>query len=198
MSAPPQNAPELVEEVRDDLEPGEEVVWISRPDPWGYSRQAWPAMLFGLVFGGSAVLWIVSAWTTSRKGGDLGTMTLFGIPFLLVGAFMALAPVSMRRAARGSLYVITTRRAITRLRKAWGTTEVTSFRADRLTSLIRSVRRDGSGDLIFEKFTTKAGSGHTVVRRGFVGLRDVREVERILTDTVLRRVDRTGTETAIR
>jgi len=43
----------------------------------------------------------------------------------------------------------------------------------------------GAGDLVFEQFTQRRGSGTTTVRRGFMGIADVRQVEDLIHGTLL-------------
>lgn len=177
------------QEVARELEPGERVVWAERPDPKSYARGQWAIALFGVPFTAFAIFWIVgAAWGTSKAPGGAGVFScfpLFGLPFLAVGIGMVTSPLWMRGRAAKCVYAVTDRRVIVRVAKAFGSVEIQSFHPDRLTSMTRVERADGSGDLIFEQFTTRQGSGHTTVRRGFMGLRNVRGVEDLIRKTLL-------------
>ncbi len=87
--------------------------------------------------------------------------------------------------AKMTIYALTNLRTIVLTGKFFGGFTVESFEPSRLTSMTRSQRADGSGDLIFEQFTKKQGSGTTTIRRGFIGVENVRQVEELIHSTLL-------------
>ncbi|MCA9041773.1 MAG: hypothetical protein KDA65_15575, partial [Planctomycetaceae bacterium] len=101
---------------------------------------------------------------------------LFGLPFVLIGFAMLSSPLWSARAARRTIYVLTTERAIT-FEGGYSTT-ITSYKPEQLQELQRVQHADGSGDLIFEKIATRDSDGdrHTT-ERGFFGIPDVKAVE---------------------
>lgn len=183
MSAPyrvPMLTLDLRRLVDDELQDGERIVWLAQPRQNLYRRPAWVIVLF-------AIPWTAFSLfiTTMIVDKESWFMALFGVPFVLVGLGMLSSPFWMGRKANRTVYAITDRRAIVYEGKAFGGISVQSYYPDRLTGMIRNQREDGSGDLIFEQFTTRQGSGHTTVRRGFVGLERVREAEEIIAGQLL-------------
>ena len=72
-------------EIRPELEPDERVLWAGQPRQG--LRFSWfdlYAVPFGLFFFGFAVLWTTGAYH------GMPIFALFGVPFLLVGAYVCL------------------------------------------------------------------------------------------------------------
>lgn len=183
---------ELSQALMRELRPGERIVWSGQPVPKAMRRGAWLASLFAIPFTAIAVTWVVfssmGTWFSSRNDGPewpAAMIPCFGLPFVLVGVMLLLAPIWMGRAAYRTLYTITDQRAIV-LRRRWlGAMFVQSFAPDQLASLERHERSDGMGDLIFQHDVTRSGTSVVTVRRGFIGVPNVAEVERILSATLL-------------
>ncbi len=179
--------PEMEEAIRLELEGGEKVVWVGRPRPWPLVGAELGMFAFGLAFSSFAVFWI-SGVAQAPKGGPV--MALFGLPFLGVGLYVLSAPLRAWSRARGTCYLLTDRRAITREPEfgfAGWTVRVESFDPADLTAMFRAERRDGSGDLVFREVLIPAGrSGwkSRKERRGFLSIADVREVERLVRSTL--------------
>lgn len=171
-----------------ELEPGEHVVWVGQPVPRLAARGAWVISVFAVPWTAFAVFWMVGA---SHAAGLFG---LFGIPFVAIGIAMFFAPAWMRRAAAGTVYLLTERRAvIVRPALLGTTTTVRSYRPAGLGAMTRRERSDGSGDLIFEQYTTRDSDGdRRTTRYGFMAVERVRELERLVQDTLL-----TGTGTQV-
>ena len=180
-----------------ELEKDERVAWSAMPLPRAYARGAWAISLFGVVFGGFAVFWMVMAWfgtkSTGSAGGAFpaGLFPLCGLPFLAVGAGMLTAPVWMRRRAAKVIYAVTDRRAIVITPVAFRGESVRSFAARQLGSIERIERPDGSGNLIFARdmyltSDSEGGSRSGVRLVGFVGVADVRAAERVVRELVER------------
>src|SRR6202035_2197504 len=98
---------------------------------------------------GLALVWIVVAVIVSA-----GLMAPCGLPFVAVGILLMVSPVWLRRRARQTIYAPTDPRAIGWERAWWGTVTVRHYSAAGLGRMSRSERADGSGDLVFEEFTT--------------------------------------------
>jgi hypothetical protein len=92
------------------LDPGERLLWEGRPATGlRWSRQDLFLLPFGLVFAGFAIFWEVSV---IAAGAPL-FMVLFGVPFVLVGLFLAVGRVFWDSyARRHTAYALTDRRAI--------------------------------------------------------------------------------------
>lgn len=97
------------------LDDGEHVLWQGRPDPgieWGQALSA--QSLFGIVFTAFSLFWMGAAaamtWGAGNAPGIFILFPLFGLPFLLVGLFMAgghLVWAAYLR--RSTVYSVTTR-----------------------------------------------------------------------------------------
>lgn len=184
---------ELRPQIDRELQPGERVLWFAQPDPRLMRRGTWIVSIFGLVFMGFALVWILmtaggAAAVGGRIGGIIGfgLFSLCGLPFLGVGGAMLTGPLWIGKRAARMAYVITDQRAIIWEAGWFGRLHVQSFGPERLASMTRSERADGSGDLIFEQFTTRAGTGVRTVRRGFLALPQVREAEQAVRDLLLK------------
>ena len=119
-----------------------------------------PLTLFGSFFGGFALLWMVV--TSSASIGDDSLIwrffPLFGLPFLLIGLAMFLAPLWGWMSARRTVYAISSDRAVIIQGRS-----VRSFESDEIEELERYERADGSGDVIFH---TEHIASHGRRRRG--------------------------------
>jgi hypothetical protein len=181
---------DLDQRLRSELRPGERIVWVGRPLAKLARRGSILLVVFGVPFTGFALFWMFMAgWIASQTSGDggsgpFGLFWICGLPFLAVGLGMLTSPFWAARAAGRTAYAVTSERAVVLKVGVWGTMSVVSFAPDRLTRIERRERPDGSGDLIFEEFVERRGSGSMTVRRGFIALADVRDVEEIVRRTL--------------
>lgn len=174
---------------RDDTEPsalavaqremrsGERLIWADRPAPGRMALSGLALTAFGSVFGGFAAFWIAGAASmTPEDAGVFSFFPLFGVPFLLVGLGMMLAPVWIWMAAKKTVYAITSERLVI-IRG----NRVQSFEPDEIEELERREGGDGSGDVIFNRDIVRSrsrrGSRTRVRRIGFFGIPEVRRVE---------------------
>ncbi len=169
---------ELQQQVQAELRPGEKQVWAGRPLPRVFRGQAIVACLFGLPFAGAGLF-------VELHAGRQVVARLFGLPFLAVGCSLITAPWWMAKKAKRTVYAVTDQRAVVITGNVFGGVTVQSFEPDRLTGITRNQRADGTGDLVFEQFTQRQGTGTTTVRRGFMGIDDVRQVEELIHATLL-------------
>lgn len=113
---------------------------------------------------------------------------LFGVPFALVGLGLMLSPVWLRRKLKRTGYALTNRRALLIEGGLFGSRLVKSYAPEDLSDLERVERANGSGDLVFERVATRVQSddGRRVrtAPRGFLAIPDVRDVERLLRETL--------------
>lgn len=185
-------APELRARLDRELEKGERVVWAGQPLARAYARGAWGMAVFGVFFGGFALVWTAlaatGAWAGVQKGGAGWWAVLFplwGLPFIAVGFAMLTAPYWARRRAARVVYAVTDRRALVLAPVAMRGESVRSFVPRQLQSLERIERRDGSGDLVFANDLHVSGDGDGGTRNGvrqvgFTGVADVRGVEGVV------------------
>jgi hypothetical protein len=171
-----------------ELRAGERLVWFGKPTRVGGQRVAAGCLfLFGIPFTGFALFWMGLAGFATGETGAPGLMKWFGLPFLLAGlSMLTWLPFWVLRQHRRLRYAITTQRAVLFQPGLFGRLTVRSYGPDRMASLTRNENADGSGDLVFESVTTSNGSSTSTTRYGFLGIEDVRGVEQLLLDTLLR------------
>ena len=109
---------------------------------------------------------------------------LFGLPFLLVGLALLSSPFWLARKAKKSCYILTDHRAIVVAAGFFGSRMIKSFGPEQLTTITRTEHSDGSGDLVFEEFTTGHGDHHTRTRLGFIAINNVHDVEQLIIQMV--------------
>lgn len=195
-----QLPPELAERLERELDEGEGLLWVGRPDVGLFVWRQWaPALVLAAMAMALAVpLGIVSLESlgTIRQASGAG-----GVPggeareaaesLWITGLFAVLLMLPMvwvlcfehgrlRRIARNSVYAITPSRAIVLTACARKTIE-RDYRADELVHLLRKERPDGSGDLVFE--AARAGRPRSQAHggaHGFFGIDGVLGVEKLL------------------
>jgi hypothetical protein len=189
----PALPPDAQRQLQAELKSGERVVWAGQPRPRLFSGAAVGAVLFGIPWTAFALFWTAGAAWGAAAAGDAGVgfplfrlFPLFGVPFILIGLWMLSSPYWMRRKLLRTVYAVTDGRAVVIEGAAFArSVTVHSFLPDRLTAMTRTQRTDGSGDLVFEQFRQRAGSGTTTVTRGFLGVERVRDVEALIASTLL-------------
>ena len=188
---PGEPSQDLLDALKRELESGENLVWKAAPDSKAFARGQRGLRVFGMVFGGFALLWIGAAFAmmgASTKSPPPVYFPLLGVPFLIIGCVLTFGTgwAAKRRAAR-TVYGLTPRRAIV-IEGNWrdSVRSVYSYRASQLGTMSKHERPDGSGDLVFEE----VDAGYTqneqpVMRpRGFLGIADVHSVERLVKSTL--------------
>ena len=168
----------LWEAVRRRLQPGERIVWCAQPRPAAYLRKALPVVV-ALALALVCDLWAAGgfAWPPRLRGAMAVTTCL------IVGAaqvaLAAALPAWWWRKARRTVYLITDRRAIL-LVKVFRERAL-SFGPEKLKSIRKYERADGSGEIVLSR-DPRLALRYSVSWRGtgFVGIENVREVERLL------------------
>lgn len=164
---------ELRRKIDNELEHREYIRWIEQPIPRFFTASSIGSVLFGIPWTSFAIFWM---W------GALGfkLLALFGLPFVLIGFGMLSSPLWVWQAARKTVYLITDKRAIS-IQGGWSTTTIRSYLPDQLKDIYRKERADGSGDLVITIRRWKDNHGHQRSEEiGFLGVRNPREVEKIL------------------
>lgn len=168
--------------VKQELEPGERLVWMEQPVPRFFTAASTPSFLFSIPWTAFALFWIAGAADYkvpdfSQGGFDL--FPLFGIPFVLIGVGLFCSPLWSYWRATRSVNAITDRRAITF--EGGLAMTVTSYAPDRLRSLERKDRADGTGNIVFERQVIPRAKGGSYEKElGFQGVREPRKVEQLL------------------
>lgn len=171
---------------------GEAVRWTGRPG--ALKAFAWTSLIwiFGIPWLAFSVFWeatVVGSLLMSKGApppGSMGqtmgwVMALFGLPFVLVGLGMLLAPFGALRAARRTVHVVTSKRLMTivegRIKK------VKSIWPGQIRAIERTERPDGSGNLRVIVGYEKDSDGDTVTKaEDLVAIADVRQAEGLLMD----------------
>ena len=150
------------------LQPNEKVAWKGRPNPFTGASIGTFKSLFGVFFFGFAVFWTVGA-------SQAGAFALFGIPFLLVGAWMVSAPLRNYLHARRTYYAITDKRVL--ILTVGSSHTVNSIVPEQITDFERTDRGDGSGNIKLRTTVsqTRRGSSSSVeFTDGLWGVADVK------------------------
>jgi hypothetical protein len=167
--------------VENELHEDESVAWVCQPIRKYIAMRSLPVVFFAIPWTAFAIFWIAAASRFKipdfKNGFDL--FPLFGVPFLLIGFGMLGSPFWMAWKAKRTAYVLTDRRAII-FDGGWSV-NIRSFGPERLLDMQRIQRKDGSGDLIFEKKTTYNGEGpNRVTDIGFLAVPNVKDVEEMV------------------
>lgn len=169
---------------------GELIRWSGQPDA-GYAAKwsmlvwifavpwtAFSAMMalqisgLGKLFAGAASPW---GAFTSVVG------LLFMVPFLLIGFGMLLAPLWVLRKARATAWVVTDKRLLT-IEVHGRHTKVKSVLPERIVSIERTERADGSGSLKLLLGSRRDSDGDMVSEtEAITAVPDVRRLEQLLT-----------------
>ena len=85
-----------------ELESGESLAWTGTADPRRAALSAIPAAIFGIPFAGFALFWMSQAFRATHAMSSnshnsfargFSVFPIFGIPFLLIGLAITLAPL---------------------------------------------------------------------------------------------------------
>jgi hypothetical protein len=171
------------------LDGGERLLWSGAPAPGKAALGALPALLLAIPFTGFAVFWIWGAAQTASKApqhdGPWAFFPLFGLPFLLVGLGMLLAPLWAFLGAMKTVYALTDRRAI--IISGLGRRGVRSFTSADIGDVMRVEGSDGRGTVFFASRSVVNSKGFERPSRiGFVGIPDVRRVEELIREHLQR------------
>jgi hypothetical protein len=180
MSDIPEKLRELVNaELRD----GETIQWIDMPIPYYFTVGS--AITFGI--GIYFILWSLAAtsFVLSSLIRDIPghavpkEFILIGVIILLIGLYLLSAPLRVRKRTQRTVYVLTNHRAII-VQETSSALDVTSYYPANLWHLSRKQKADGTGSLCFN--TTGGGILQWTIRRGFLNIRNVEKVERMMQD----------------
>lgn len=156
---------EVQDLVKQQLAPGERVLWAGQPVPGRLARRTLPIVFVGIACT-AIVLFLIWAANTWWRGLALLAWIIL-LPFLLIGLAMLLAPLFATRKARRTIYVVSDRRAV--VISGLFSRSVASFGPNQLRVLRLEDNPDGSGDVAFAE-------------SGFYGIENVKQVEAMLKD----------------
>lgn len=167
---------------------GEPMLWVGRPSASRTFVLAMGIWLFAVPWTAFSLGWeymALQAWHSGKpsSGGTQAVVgiiaPLFGLPFVLVGLGMMLAPFWMWIKARKTIYVVSERRfACLTIGRSLS---VKSFARGSIVRTERSERHDGSGTLKVVTGVALDGDGDRKEQtETLYGIADVRKVERLI------------------
>ena len=174
-----------------ELQSGESIYWTGTADPRRAAIAALPAAFFGIPFAGFALFWISQAYHATSavskssqnaftKG--LTVFPLFGVPFLLIGLGMILAPLWAFLKGRSTVYAVTNQRVI--VITGEGNRSVKSYTPADIVSVEHRERPDGSGDILIVTNAITRANNNLVspVKVALCGIPNVKQVaQQVLT-----------------
>lgn len=173
----------LRQALRAELAPGEQLVWAAQPIPASYLEKGFRKWVFYIPWTLFALLACVLGARAVADGGVRGwdLLLALGVPLLLLwlGLHHLVQPFRMRKHALGVLHAITTRRALTI--DVAGPLRTCTYAPAALVHARCTDGRNDSGDLLLEAEGDERAPIDTLLyRHGFMGIGDVRHVERLI------------------
>lgn len=167
-----------------ELQSGESLYWTGTADPGRAALTALPAAIFGIPFAAFALFWISQAYnaTSAMHKSSSNAFTkgftvfpLFGLPFLLIGLGIVLAPLWAFLKGSSTVYAVTNQRVMI----ITGTTNrsVKSYTPADIVSVEHRERPDGSGDIaILTTGTTRTNNSVSQIKVALLGVSNVKQV----------------------
>ena len=166
-----------------ELQGGESLLWSGPANPGRSAMSALPAALFGIPFAGFAFFWMSTAYRGTHNlanhhntlASGFNALPLFGLPFLLIGLAMTLAPLGVYLKGRSGVYAVTNRRVM--LISGTTTRSVKSIIPTDIVEVDYRERPDGRGDvLIRTNSVIRTNNGTTQITVGLYGVPNVKDV----------------------
>lgn len=141
--------------VQSELQSGESLSWAGPADPRRSALSALPASLFGIPFAGFALFWMSMAFRATHAmnrsahnpvASGFSVFPLFGVPFLLIGMAIVLAPLWAFLKAKNTVYAVTNHRVM--VITGSNSQKVKSLLPADILSVDQRERPDGSGDIM--------------------------------------------------
>ena len=168
-----------------ELQSGESLYWTGTADPRRAALSALPASIFGIPFAGFALFWITQAYhaTSAMSKSSNNAFTsgfkvfpLFGLPFLLIGLGVILAPLWAFLKGGNTVYAVTNQRVMV----ITGSTNrtVKSLTPVDILGVDHRERPDGSGDIfILTAGITRTGNNMaSQLKVALLGVPNVKQV----------------------
>jgi hypothetical protein len=173
------------------IDPGEQLIWQGKPYAGRSAlRKAAYTFPFGIFFFGFSLFWIHGAYMAQDKAtSQFGfPFWLFGIPFVIVGACMVLAPAWHFFRATATTYALTDRRAIMDVSGPFP--RRTSIALTQMPFVEVRGSADGPGHVFFQEATPYYRSGAGMTQRdGFIAIADAAKVGEMLRGAIQRSTD---------
>ena len=179
------NPSDAQQRAQSELQSGESLYWTGSADPARAAITALPAALFGIPFAGFALFWITQAYRASShisnssnsfaKG--FSVFPLFGLPFLLVGLGVILAPMWAYLKGLNTVYAVTNQRVM--VISGGSSRSVKSLTPADIVGVDYRERPDGSGDVMIQtNAITRTNNSISQMKVALVGIPGVKEVAR--------------------
>lgn len=172
-----------------ELQPGESLYWTGIADARRAAITALPAVLIGIPFAGFALFWISTALHATQGisrspnafAKSFSIFPVFGVPFLLIGLGIVLAPLWAYLKALNTVYGVTDKRVL--IITGTNSRAVKSYNPADIVSVEHRERPDGSGDVLIRttpQMRTNNSSSQIAVglNVGLYGVANVKEVAR--------------------
>ena len=168
-----------------ELQSGESLYWTGTADPRRLALTALPASIFGIPFAGFALFWISQAYhaTSAMSKSSNNAFTngfkvfpLFGLPFLLIGLGVILAPLWAFLKGGNTVYAVTNQRVM--VITGGGNRSVKSCTSADIVSVEHRERPDGSGDIVIttNAITRSNNNVASPVKVALCGIPNVKQV----------------------
>jgi hypothetical protein len=179
------NPADAQQRAQSELQSGESLYWTGTADPARAALSALPAAIFGIPFAGFALFWITQAYHASSAmsksshnafTSGFQVFPLFGVPFLLVGVGIVLAPLWAFLKGGSTVYAVTNQRVM--VITGTSTRSVKSFTPADILSVEHRERPDGSGDIVLVTNAMTRGNNNFVspVKVALCGVPNVKQV----------------------
>ena len=168
-----------------ELQSGESLTWAGVANPRRAVLGALPVALFGIPFAGFALFWMSMAFRSahamnrSAHGAvvsGFSVFPLFGLPFLLIGLAIVLAPLWAFLKAKSTVYAVTNHRVM--VISGSKNRSVKSLTPADIAGVEHRERPDGSGDIMLAT-NTLIRTGNNIssqMRVALCGVPNVRQV----------------------
>lgn len=174
-----------------EIQPGESLYWTGIADARRAAITALPAALIGIPFAGFALFWISTALHATQGisrspnafAKSFSIFPVFGVPFLLIGLGIVLAPLWAYLKALNTVYGVTDKRVL--IITGTNSLAVKSYTPADIVSVEHRERPDGSGDVLIRttpQMRTNNSSSQIAVglNVGLYGVANVKEVARYI------------------
>jgi len=136
--------------IRNELYPGERLVWAGRPKQGILFRESDVFMIpFSLLWGGFAIFGVIVVMYDPSllcKGSD--PLPVFGIPFILAGLYMIFGRFIVDSKSREKTYYVLTDQRVLILYRLFGK-RVKSLNLRTLSDISLTEKADGTGSILF-------------------------------------------------
>lgn len=185
--------------IEPELEDGEQLLWTGRPSSKRMMMPSIATFGFGVVWT-SFIVNFIYMWHNNVPKNVQGPVGLFGmqgilsnlffVPFIVIGVGMLLSPIWYYLKAKRTVYSVTDKRVlIVQNRRS---RKVQSYGPSEIGDIERTERADGAGDLTFARRGYRDSDGDQRSQDiQFVGIPNVRSVEKLLRDAFVKGPDPT-------